>query len=929
MQLQKPSAERPAMVQGDVMNKRATLIGMLIIMLIAFSLPTAIFAQQIQVPNVVNLDLAQAKQAIEKAGLKFNIAANAPTADQKLNGKVASQNPAAHQMVAPGITINITGYQLRLKAVITSPQDGNAWEIGTTQTIRWTCADKSEPPFSLVLNKPDSKTNWILAEKIRCDVGSLGWTIDKSVQPGNYKINILSPSDRTFDASSNGTFAIVAPKLTTVPSILLMDPQQAAKAIQTAGLKYQTAGTTPTTEQIKNGKVASQNPAAGAAVQPGSIITANMYQYQEPLSTVPNVVKMDLEQAKLAIAKAGLTANTNASTPQNATPDQKLNGKVANQTPPGGQSVRRGSIVNLWAYRYQPPSVIIPNIIKMDPRQAASALQAVGLKYQAAGTMPTTEQIKNGKVCASTPPAGSTIQLGSTVKAFACLYEPPKAPNVLSMDQAQAIKALESAGLKYQLGGKTPTPEQIKNGKVASQNPPAGTTVQPGSTVILTTYLYLPLVAVPNVALMDRAQATKVLENAAFRCQASGTTPTTEKAKDGKVVSQNPKADQKIQKGSVVAITTYKYQGPPALVPNVVGLPREQAAKALQQSSLKANFLEGKKSPIKDRRLDGAIGGQNPAAGLKIPQGDKVDLWLYQYKQPGASEGVIVPKLVGLTSEEALKILQKAGFPVVNKPPEPAQATSQSGKIARQDPPGGTRVYKGEPVSITAYASKAAKVPSVVTRQIAQARQELGKAGFAVKINIQQTNDQAQDGKVSAQIPRAGSDAAQGATINLTVLQKGIDLPNLVGMQYKEAQQLLSILKLAQEVRYEPTNKPERNSLVLSQSPAPGTRVQISSNVKLTVAQAGTEPLAIRTTFLKDAKATLVAVSGGAPPHVVSVKFNAPTADFFQIVKLPDDPKAPGLSLFRATAKQTLSGSLVVTDSKGNKKEFAVEFRAK
>jgi beta-lactam-binding protein with PASTA domain len=911
------------------MNKRAALIGMPIILLIAFSLPTALFAQQIQVPNVVNLDLAQAKQAIEKAGLKFNISANTSTADQKLNGKVASQNPAANQMVASGITINITGYQLRLKAVITSPQDGNAWEIGTTQTIRWTCADKSEPPFSLVLNKPDSKTNWMLAEKIRCDVGSLGWTIDKSVQPGNYKINILSPSDRTFDASSNGTFAIVAPKLATVPSILLMDPPQAAKVIQAADLKYQAAGTTPTTEQIKNGKVASQNPAAGATVPPGSIINANTYQYQAPLPIVPNVVKMDLEQAKLAIEKVGLKANANASALQPATPDQKLNGKVANQTPPGGQSVQPGSVVNLWTYRYQPPPVTIPNIINMDPPQAASALQAVGLRYQAAGTMPTTEQIKNGKVCASTPPAGSTTQLGSTVKAYACRYEPPKVPNVISMDQAQAIKALASVGLKCQVAGKTPTTEQSNNGKIASQNPAAGASVQPGSTVILTAYVYLPLVAVPNVVSMDRAQATRVLENTALLCQASGTTPTTEKGKDGKVVSQNPKAGQKVQKGSVVAINAYKYQVPPVLVPNVAGLSREQAAKVLQQSSLKANLLEGKKSPIKNRSLDGAIGGQNPAAGLKIPQGDKVDLWLYQYKQPSASEGVIVPKLVGLTAEEAQKILQKAGFPIVNKPPEPAQALNQAGKIAKQDPPGGTRVYKGEPVSITVYAAKAAKVPSVVSRQIAQARQELGKAGFAVKINIQQTNDQAQDGKVSAQIPRAGSDAAQGATINLTVLQKGIDLPSLVGMQYNEARQLLSILKLAQEVRYEPTNKPERKGLVLSQSPAPGTRVQISSNVKLTVAQAGTEPLAIRTTFIKDAKATLVAVSGGTPPHKVSVKFNAPTADFFQIVKIPDDPKAPGLSLFSATAKQTISGSLVVTDSKGNTKEFAVEFKGK
>jgi beta-lactam-binding protein with PASTA domain len=455
------------------MSKRTVLISMLIILVIISFAPLTAFAQQVKVPSIVNMDAAQAKQTLESVGsLRFNVTDSTFTYDQKLDRKVASQNPAAGQIVQRGNVVNVSLY------FYTAP--------------------------------------------------------------------------------------------VTVPNIVNMSMTQAANTLQSLGLTYKGVGRdTPTTEQSKHAKVAAQNPAAGQIVPKLSTINVTIYQYQPPtvgvsnMVTVPNIVSMDPAQARKTLEGVGLKYQQSIAV---LATEQSNHGKVAGQVPPAGQSVQRGSAVTVATYQFQ-PLVTVPNIVSMRMAQAEKTLEGLGLNSVQGNLIFTTEQSRNGTVCKQDPPAGQAIRKGSTLTIYLCGYQLVAVPAVVSMDQTQAIQALERVGLKYQPVGNSPTTEQGKHGKVASQNPSGGQKAPRGALINITVYQYQPppvtvrnVVTVPNIVSMDQAQAIRTLENAGFKYQSAGTTATTEQSKHGKVASQNPPAGQNVQKGSAINVYLYQYK---------------------------------------------------------------------------------------------------------------------------------------------------------------------------------------------------------------------------------------------------------------------------------------------------------------------------------------------------------------------------------
>ena len=94
------------------MIKRYPVFLMLILLTNILFATTIVFAQQLQqVPNVVGMDLTQAKQALEKAGFNSTVSRSTRTADQSRNGIIASQSPVAGEKAIKGSIVEVSPYQ--------------------------------------------------------------------------------------------------------------------------------------------------------------------------------------------------------------------------------------------------------------------------------------------------------------------------------------------------------------------------------------------------------------------------------------------------------------------------------------------------------------------------------------------------------------------------------------------------------------------------------------------------------------------------------------------------------------------------------------------------------------------------------------------------------------------------------------------------
>ena len=125
-------------------------------------------------------------------------------------------------------------------------------------------------------------------------------------------------------------------------------------------------------------------------------------------------------------------------------------------------------------------------------------------------------------------------------------------PDVTGQTQKAAEATLTTAGLA--VGAITPqvsasqTPETV-----LSQSPAAPATLPTGGTVNLVVAQAPKEVAVPGVANRTEVAATEALENAGFTVK-TVTEPTSEPARVGHVLKQNPSAGAKARKGATVTI---------------------------------------------------------------------------------------------------------------------------------------------------------------------------------------------------------------------------------------------------------------------------------------------------------------------------------------------------------------------------------------
>ncbi|MEO8290653.1 MAG: Stk1 family PASTA domain-containing Ser/Thr kinase, partial [Gaiellaceae bacterium] len=262
-------------------------------------------------------------------------------------------------------------------------------------------------------------------------------------------------------------------------------------------------------------------------------------------------------------------------------------------------------------------------------------------------------------------------------------------------------------------------------------------------------------VAVPNVLGLIEQNAVKLIEKA-------GLDPNVERAANpdvekGRVMSQNPDAGTRVQKGD--RVTLLVSTGPPkTAVPNVVGMDYADAVQALDDVNLTA-----KKREVFSARPAGQVVAQNPKAGEQVIEGTEVVLKVSKGKKTTA-----VPNVIGMSEADARATLEQAGFEVQTL--EAPSSDTPQGVVFDQSPDSGTDAPNGSTVTITVSSGpNTTTVPNVVGQQKETAQSNLEDAGFEVKVVNVAVSDPAQDNVVQDQDPQGGSQAEPGTKVTIFV----------------------------------------------------------------------------------------------------------------------------------------------------------------
>ena len=262
-------------------------------------------------------------------------------------------------------------------------------------------------------------------------------------------------------------------------------------------------------------------------------------------------------------------------------------------------------------------------------------------------------------------------------------------------------------------------------------------------------------VAVPNVVGLKEAAAVNLIQNAGFEPKVEhAANPDVEK---GRVMSQNPDAGTRIQKGDRVTLLV-STGAPKTSVPNVVGMDYADAVQALNDANLNA-----KRHQVFSPKPAGQVVAQNPKAGEQVVEGTEVVLNVSK-----GAKTVAVPNVVGMSEANARATLEQAGFQVQSVS-APSDSTPQ-GNVSAQSPSAGTDAPKGSTVTITVSSGPSTTtVPDEVGQEKQVAMDDLKANGFKVKVVNTAVSDPGQENIVQDQDPSGGSQAPPGSTVTIFV----------------------------------------------------------------------------------------------------------------------------------------------------------------
>lgn len=203
----------------------------------------------------------------------------------------------------------------------------------------------------------------------------------------------------------------------------------------------------------------------------------------------------------------------------------------------------------------------------------------------------------------------------------------------------------------------------------------------------------LPTAAVPSVLQQNFAQAAAILSQAGFSVQRLPDRSSTDVPAGG-VLAQDPAPFAIVPLGTPIKLTVSS--GPPLVAtPKVTGLSLRAARDALSA----AGFDEKDSAQPSASVPEGVVMSQDPAAGVAVTPGSTITLVV------SAGNKVQVPKLIGMTENDAQDAIRAAGLTPTYVNRSGHDQSVQVGQVESQEPKAGTLVPRGTTVYINVRSS--------------------------------------------------------------------------------------------------------------------------------------------------------------------------------------------------------------------------------
>jgi beta-lactam-binding protein with PASTA domain len=321
---------------------------------------------------------------------------------------------------------------------------------------------------------------------------------------------------------------------------------------------------------------------------------------------------------------------------------------------------------------------------------------------------------------------------------------------------------------------------------------------------------------VPSVVGLTAATAAEKLTQRGYALRVE--TKVSAGARLDTVLSQSPSAGTELEPGGQVTIVVAR--GPLTVaVPNVVGLPVDQAFMRLQAASLKARSIKVASAEPENRVIR-----QKPPGGTQARKGSTIVLTAS--KGPSFSK---IPALRGLTEASATATLSRLGFRLsVSRIP----STQPKGIVVSQAPPPGTKAPKGSIVGINVStggnpAAGGVIVPKVVGLSQAVAVQRIEQAGLSV--DSYPVKSKRPQGTVVSELPAGGTQVPPRSPVRINVSlgpgpREKRTVPDVVGRAEADARHALIGVGFAVQTVDQQTSDPGENGVVLNQKPVGGGR---------------------------------------------------------------------------------------------------------
>jgi eukaryotic-like serine/threonine-protein kinase len=338
---------------------------------------------------------------------------------------------------------------------------------------------------------------------------------------------------------------------------------------------------------------------------------------------------------------------------------------------------------------------------------------------------------------------------------------------------------------------------------------------------------------VPNVEGMSLTDAQKALVSAGFNAVVSPEN-VTDPGKNNVVLKQHVPAGTMFAKGSRVPVVVGRYTAPATVkVPYITGKPVAEAQKVLVENKLNAEVTL---QPIAEPQRNGVVIGQKIAAGTPVAPGSKVPVIVGKYTPPAL---VHVPNVTNMPLDAAQKLLTAAKLNAVVSQEAVTDPAKNNFVLRQQIVPGaemapGTKV----PLVVGKYTPPTTlPVPSVTGKPLAEAQKALAANKLNAVVSPERVTDKSKDSVVLKQLVAPGTALAPGSQVSLVVgrYEAPSKVPNVVGMNWAQAQSSLIQAKLTPNFVSRSTTDKQKNNIVLEQSVRAGTDAAPGSQVNIVV----------------------------------------------------------------------------------------------